>query len=98
MRPYYYNTNHEEGLELEHSARKARAQEDAVLRFFAERPGEKFSREEVNARALPEAPYTSAQRAITNLTDDGLLEKLNEADMVRASTGKKVHRWRLRGF
>lgn len=91
----YYNTNLESGAELAESIARARAQEDAVLWFFIRHADGKFTREEVNWLTLPDAPYTSVQRAITNLTERGLLEKLGRSDMVRASTGKQVHRWRL---
>ena len=93
MSKSYYNTNREEGATLRASKAQARKQQDRVLAFFQAHPGELYSREQVNALIMPEAPYTSAQRAITNLTDDGFLEKT--AYMVMGQWGKMVHTWRL---
>ena len=40
-------------------------------------------------------PLTSIRRAISNLTDNGKLMKLER--MVMGNYGKKVHTWRLNG-
>ena len=47
---------------------------------------------EVRESVLPECPITSARRAMTNLTESGLLVK---TDMRRERYGKKNHVWRL---
>ena len=90
----YYNTNHEEGETLERSRGQAANQDERVLSFFREHPDDCFSREEINRRVLPEAPYTSAQRSITNLTNAGFLEKT--VLMTMGQWGKMVYLWRLR--
>ena len=94
MTQTYYNTNREEGETLQRSLDQAGKQDDRVLEFFREHPNGLFSREEVNRRVLPEAPYTSAQRSITNLTDRGYLEKT--VIMAMGQWGKMVHTWRLK--
>jgi hypothetical protein len=90
----YYNTNRERGAELRSSRIQARKQQETILLFFQANPSRLYSREEINRLVLPNAPYTSVQRAITNLTDDGFLDKTTH--MVMGSWGKKVHTWRLR--
>jgi hypothetical protein len=90
----YYNTNRESGSVLAQSQAHARDQKMHILQFFERNPGTLFAPHEVQAAVLPEAPLTSIRRALTNLTDQGLLEK---TDKMRLGTyGKMVHRWRLR--
>ena len=73
---------------------RANQQDECIMEFFREHPDDCFSREEINRRVLPEAPYTSAQRSITNLTKGGFLEKTVLMEM--GQWGKMVHLWRLR--
>lgn len=97
MRRSYYNTNREEGEVLELSDLTAKSQEEEVLAFFRQHPEGKFARFQINDFVLPRCRYTSVQRAITNLTIKGYLEKLGKEDMIMdPTTGKMVHRWRLR--
>lgn len=90
----FYNTNREKGETLRSSRAQARKQQEKVLEFFQAHPHDLFSREQINEIVMPEAPYTSAQRAITNLTNDGFLEKTT--NMVMGGWGKQVHTWRLK--
>lgn len=55
--------------ERAHGERKAREQEQAVLRFFREHPGA-WSPSQVHARVFSDrVPLTSVRRAMTNLSD-----------------------------
>lgn len=90
----YYNTNRESGDTLVSSELQAKNQRLIVLGFFKRNPDLLLAPHEVQSRVLPTAPLTSVRRALTNLTDQGLLEKTKE--MKRGTYGKQVHRWRLR--
>jgi Fe2+ or Zn2+ uptake regulation protein len=90
----YYNTNRESGETLVASERQARNQRLSILAFFEQHPGSLFAPHQVQQRVLPTAPLTSVRRAMTNLTDEGHLEKTRE--MEYGTYGKQVHRWRLR--
>ena len=90
----YYNTNRESGDTLAPSVTQARNQRLTILAFFERHPDTLFAPHEIQRRVLPTAPLTSVRRAMTNLTEEGRLEKTHE--MERGSYGKQVHRWRLR--
>lgn len=74
--------------------RKASKQDTTVLRFFQQHPTEAFTPDQVWMAVIPEAPLTSARRAITNLTTRGDLEKLERT--VPGIYGHPVGMWRLR--
>jgi hypothetical protein len=88
----YYNTNNEAGDTLTDSREQARRQEHAVLAWFQNHPGQHFAPHQIPMATT--APLTSVRRAITNLTDAGLLEKTDV--MTMGTFGKQVHTWRLR--
>jgi len=94
FRQDYFNTNKERGKTLRSSRTQARKQQEAVLSLFQSYPMQFFSPDVVHSLVMPNAPLTSTRRAITNLTDDGFLEKTT--NMVIGSWGKMVHTWRLR--
>lgn len=88
----YYNTNDEQGDVLRDSRSNARHQQDVVLAHYRAHPGRNIAPHQVPMPAG--TPLTSVRRAITNLTEAGLLEKTDE--MVPGTYGKQVHTWRLR--
>lgn len=91
----YYNTNAEHGDTLTESRRHAKRQQDDVLALFTRRPDALLAPHEVHELiAEPATPLTSTRRAITNLTEAGLLEKTEHRRM--GAYGKHVHCWRLR--
>jgi len=73
---------------------QATRQEDRVLAFFHAHPAQRYTPVEVHRRVLPEAPLTSARRALTNLTTAGHLEKC--AEQRPGLFGKPNCTWRLR--
>tara|TARA_R110002020_G_scaffold128392_5_gene287793 strand:- start:2338 stop:2628 length:291 start_codon:yes stop_codon:yes gene_type:complete len=85
----YYNTNKERGSELRSSRAKVNKQENVILNVFNNNV--KLSPEEVLRFSGLNAPLTSIRRAITNLTDKGLLKKTGT--MKKGSYGKMVHTW-----
>jgi len=96
----YHNTTHLTGEPLRRGRSKAQAQKDAVLELFKFHPTDWITPELVlqvlvNWGAIPETtPITSIRRAITDLTNDLLLEKSATAD--GRGNGAPCHRWRLR--
>ncbi len=90
----YHNTTGQSDSELERRQQQAETQEARVLAFFREHPSGEFTPEDVRARVLPNAPLTSARRAITNLTNAQLLEKTER--QVKGSFGHAVNCWRLK--
>ena len=98
----YYNTNRETGHTLSLSWGKANKQENMILEIFADRMRHTLNglaphqvRDQIVQRYGKRYPLTSIRRAISNLTDNGKLMKLER--MVMGNYGKKVHTWRLNG-
>lgn len=91
----FHNTIREEGTELARSERQASSQEERVLTFFQDRPWGGWSPFQIQRLVLPECPITSVRRAMTNLSNQGKLEKSNI--MMLERYGKKNHYWHLAG-
>jgi len=90
----YYNTVHESPTELRRSRENANIQERQVLALFRANPTALFTPFQVHARVFgPNVPIQSTRRAITNLTDQGHLEKTDEKRL--GEWGKVNYCWRL---
>lgn len=90
----YHNTNRETGVVLAASEARAATQEDQVRAFFESHPGQLLAPHEVHEHVMTQSPLTSVRRAMTNLTNRGVLEKTSQ--METGTYDKQVHRWRLR--
>src|SRR5690349_17379319 len=88
----YFNTNRESGHVLANSHGQARLQRLQVLAWFQQHPSGCFAPHQIPMPA--DTPLTSVRRAVTNLTEQGLLEKTDR--MVQGTYGKNVHCWKLR--
>lgn len=88
---HYFNTNNEEGEELDKSEEHAKTQEEKILEFLDSHSGS-YTPDEIHRLVLPNAVLTSVRRALTNLTTKGKLEKTSE--MREGNYGKKVHTWK----
>tara|TARA_R110000782_G_scaffold166254_1_gene258173 strand:+ start:173 stop:475 length:303 start_codon:yes stop_codon:yes gene_type:complete len=88
----YYNTNQEEGFELLQSKKKAQTQEEVILTLFNKKVFLSPSPDDVRD-VCNTYPITSVRRALTNLTDKGLLVKTDRFKM--GKLGKKTHTWSL---
>lgn len=88
----FYNTIEETAEELAQSHEKAKTQEQKILECFysCEEP---LSPSMVLSQTGLNCPITSIRRAMTNLSNDGKLEKTN--DYVLGSYGKREHLWQL---
>jgi Fe2+ or Zn2+ uptake regulation protein len=87
----YYNTNNEEGANLLKSRMNTQKQEDVIYLLFND--DVHLSPDMIKTLLVQDYPITSIRRALTNLTDKGLLKKTNE--MVMGKYGKKTHTWKL---
>lgn len=88
----YHNTNAEHGEALRSSRERAAQQQGRVLAVFLAHPHTHFSPCDIFLRC-PGILLTSVRRAITNLTEEGLLEKTDR--MKLGVYGSQVHTWRL---
>ena len=81
-------------MTLRESKGKVQSQEERIYQFLQSHRGDLFTPEEIHVLVFEaKCPLTSVRRAITNLTNDGRLEKL--IIRRRGNYGKKVHTWRL---
>lgn len=87
----YHNTNNLVGAELHKADQAAKGQEADILRFFQARPGMYLTPEDASAAVSARTPLTSVRRAISNLTDKGLLRKTTA--MRQGKYGKPIHHW-----
>jgi len=93
MGHHYYNTTDLVGDDLAERIANAASQENKVRRFFEAHPEKRFTPFEVKDAVFEGVPITSVRRAITNLTDEGVLEKLdNKRD---GEFGEPNHLWQL---
>lgn len=90
----YFNTTHESGPTLGQYREKAATHDDAVLAHFR-RYGGLWTPSEVHRAVMPQAPLTSARRAMTNLTGAGELERTEVKRDGRY--GRAEYCWRLAG-
>ena len=88
----FYNTINEDPSELARSQTKAKTQEQKIINCFIqhERP---LSPSMVLSILNINCPITSIRRAMTNLSNEGKLEKTK--DYVLGNYGKKEHLWCL---
>ena len=88
----FYNTIQENSDELARSQSKAKTQEQKIIKCFKqyETP---LSPSMVLSISGLNCPITSIRRAMTNLSDNGKLEKTK--DFVIGNYGKKEHLWCL---
>jgi hypothetical protein len=88
----FYNTIDETAEELAESQAKAQTQGEKILDCFYS-CDEPLSPSMVLARSGLNCPITSIRRAMTNLSNEGQLEKTN--DYVKGIYGKREHLWTL---
>lgn len=88
----FYNTNKENLEEFADSSRKAKRQEIVIYDLFL-LFNEPLSPSMVCKALDGKWPITSIRRAMTNLTDDGMIIKTQET--VKGVYGKNEHLWSL---
>ncbi len=92
----FFNTTSESGQDLSNSNRKATKQNDVVFELFKQfgtaSPSQIYQVWNT-ITGLTTPPLTSIRRAISTLTKDGKLEKLDS--MKKGLYGKDEHEWRI---
>jgi hypothetical protein len=89
----YHTTTPDPQRVIDRYEAKAQHQDEIVLAWFKRNPLALATPEEVWHAVLPQAPLTSVRRALTNLTNRGLLLK---TDHTRTSQyGRNAHTWCL---
>ena len=97
----YFNTNNETGVELKESQKTSISQEERIVYTF-QRLNRKLTANDIHTlwcaedQALRRFPplLTSVRRALSNLTENGMLVKL-PMGMKVGPYGKKVHYYAL---
>ncbi len=88
----FYNTTSLKGDELKDATAKAENQEDLILRLFKNKDDYTLSPSMIMKLTDNVYPITSVRRAVTNLTNEGVLIKLNT--QVSGMYGRAEHLWR----
>ena len=88
----FYNTVNEDFNELAKSQAKAKTQEEKIINCFKQYE-KSLSPSMVLSITRLNCPITSIRRAMTNLSNDGKLEKTK--NFVIGNYGKKKHLWCL---
>ena len=95
----YYKTTHLTNDELQERIRTADTQEKVIQDFFNKHPTEKFTASDLEVRLKEEnrigenVPITSIRRAMTNLKNDGRINKLYS--FKKGPYGMKEHYYQL---
>ena len=92
--PAWFNTTAASPVVADQERRNARTQEGRIEAFFRGLPdGKALAPSQVHGFVGGRSPLTSIRRAITNLTERGVLERTDEK--VTGPYGKAEYRWRL---
>lgn len=90
----FYNTTSETEPELSDYRGKTTCQDAAIIRYFERLNGNPASPFQVwTALFNDQTPITSIRRSITNLTEEGILEKTELK--CKGVFGRPEHLWRL---
>ena len=98
MSDSYYNTNNEQGVLLFKSNKKAKSQEEDILKIFKSNPDTEFSPEDIWFRlGFSKVLLTSVRRALSNLSNAKKWYcAIYKTDNMKAGNyGKNVHTWKL---
>lgn len=91
----FYNTIHEDSETLRESIRNAKSQEEKIELFFRATPDKLFTPFDIQYLGVFDnnVPITSIRRAMTNLSEKGVLEKTGNKR--EGGYGKDNYCWRL---
>jgi len=94
MKHEFHNTIRETGTALKEKEGKAMTQREIVLQIFTQCKGKLSPSEVLKRYPKAKTPLTSIRRAISNLTRDNILEKINEKRTGLYNTDE--HYWQLK--
>lgn len=90
----YHNTTEASTSDLFEYEEKAKSQDEQVLDFMRSFPYlVEITCQDIQFSVLPNAPLTSARRALSNLFKKGLIEKVRKT---KGSYGRDIFVWRLK--
>jgi len=92
----YYNTTNAAGMLLSQYEAKAIRQNDAIALFMGQSKGAQSPSQVWQELFKESVPITSVRRAMTSLSDEGVLEKLDAT--VQGPFGRPEHCWRFRAI
>ena len=91
----YFNTTNQKGEVLRRHKEKAETQNEKILAFFKARPAIHFSPTDIWRLLFREGcPLTSVRRSLTNLTNEGALEKTEKTKY--GMYGRKEYCWKFK--
>jgi len=90
----FYNTIELSGEELQKAKIDCKSQEDYIKWIFTKKPTLEITPSELLLYFENNVPITSIRRALTNLTNDNILEKTSNYRM--GNYGKPEHIWKLK--
>ena len=90
----FFNTIKEAGIDLQIAIRKAKNQNERILKIMklSDKPMTPFDVQSVYQLIFPSIPITSIRRAMSTLTDNGELIKMEQ--MKVEQYGAKNHLWK----
>jgi hypothetical protein len=94
MSQHYHNTTDSHGAELARYERAAESQDERIVAIFRKHAPFGLTPSQVHRALATGAPITSIRRAISNLTDCGVLDKTRE--QVKGPYGRPEYRWKVR--
>ena len=77
---HYHNTLYASGAKLAEYEAQASKQDALVLEFMAHNRQYNFTAEQISKLVMPNAPLTSARRALSNLFNAGRVKKVDQID------------------
>jgi len=89
-----HRTSHFTERQVEHLKESATRQERIIARWFWNNPDQHIGPGKLHSIMGWDWPLTSTRRSITNLTEDGILQKTEYQSM--GSHGRPEHHWKWR--
>ena len=91
----FFNTISESGEQLKRSKLKNGCQQAKIYQYLLIRKGTAFTPCQIHSAIFNnDTPLTSCRRALTNLTEVGLITKFDEQTM--GNFGKKTYTWGIK--
>lgn len=90
----FYNTINLKGIDLDAARNKSKSQEEFIKWLFNEEPTLEATPSQLLSLFNSNVPITSVRRALTNLTNDNVLEKTEK--QIVGMYGKLEHVWKLK--
>ena len=89
----FYNTIHLKGADLDSARSECKSQEEFIKLLFKIEPTLEITPSQLLSLFNNNTPITSVRRALTNLTNDNVLEKTEK--QIVGMYGKLEHVWKL---